>query len=53
MQWAKERKARFLPADPVIFPLYPVFLIQQARSVSSVNSTVYGVDWVQKKNDYR
>ena len=38
-----------LPADPVPFALYLVYLIQQVRSVAAINSIVYGVGWVHKK----
>ena len=43
----------FLPADSVVFALYIVSLIQQTRSVSALNSAVYGVIWVQKKSGYQ
>ena len=51
--WASRRDAAILPADPVVFTLYIVSLIQQTRSVSSVNSAVYGVSWVHKKSGYQ
>ena len=51
-KWAGQRKIAFLPADMVSFALYLVSLIQQARSVSTVNSAVYGVGWVHKKSGY-
>ena len=38
-----------LPADPVPFALYLVYLIQQVRSVAAINTIVYGVGWVHKK----
>ena len=43
----------FLPADPVVFTLYIMPLIQQTRSVSSVNSAVYGVSWAHKRSGYQ
>ena len=51
--WASRHDAAFLPADCVVFALYELSLIQQAWSVSSVNSAVYGVGWVHKKSGYR
>ena len=51
--WASRHDAAFLPADPVVFSLYIVFLIQQTRSVYSVNSAVYGVSWVHNKSGYQ
>ena len=38
-----------LPADPVPFALYLVYLIQQVRSVAAINTIVYSVGWVHKK----
>jgi hypothetical protein len=43
-QWASARDVCPLPANSVGLALYKVFLIQQERSVSSVNSTIYGID---------
>ena len=51
--WASCHDAAFLPADPVVFTLHIISLIQQTRSVSSVNSAVYGVSWVHKKSGYQ
>ena len=51
--WASRHDAAFLPADPVVFTLCIMPLIQQTRSVSSVNSAVYGVSWVHKKSGYQ
>ena len=51
--WASRHDAAFLPADSVVFALYVVSLIQQTRSVSSVNSAVYGVSWVHRKSGYQ
>ena len=34
----------------MVFAQYVVSLIQQTRSLSSVNSAVYGVSWVHKKS---
>ena len=53
MSWAGRHDAAFLSADPVVFVLYIYALIQQTRSVSSVNSAVYGVSWVDKKSGYQ
>lgn len=50
--WAVQHNASTLPADTVEFTLYVVSLIQQARSVSAVNSAVYGVSYVQKKSGF-
>ena len=38
-----------LPVEPVVFSLYLVKLIQENKSVSTINSALYGVSWVQKK----
>ena len=51
--WASRHDAASLPADSVVFALYVVSLIQQTRSMSSVNSAVYGVSWVHKKSGYQ
>jgi len=51
--WAKQHNAPYLPADSVVFTLYIVSLIQQSRSVSSVNTAVQGVSWVHKKSGYQ
>ena len=51
--WASRHDAACLPADCVVFTLYVVSLIQQTRSVSSVNSAVYGVSWVHRKSGYQ
>lgn len=51
--WAEQHSASYLPADSVVFTLYFVSLIQQSRSVSLVNTAVYGVSWVHKKSGYR
>lgn len=53
MSWAGRHDAAFLSADPVVFVLYIYALIQQTRSVSSVNSAAYGVSWVDKKSGYQ
>lgn len=50
--WAVRHSASFLPADSVTFTLYVVSLIQEARSMSAVNSAVYGVSYVHKKSGY-
>ena len=41
-----------LPADPRVFALYLVHLIQQGSSVSLLNSAIYGAIWVHKKSGY-
>ena len=51
--WAIRHGSAFLPADQVKFALYVVSLIQQARSVSAVNSAIYGVNYVHKKSGYQ
>ena len=51
--WAVQHNSSFLPVDQVMFTLYVVSLIQQARSVSTVNSAVYGVSHVHKKSGYQ
>ena len=40
--WAEQHNASYLPVDSVVFILYIISLIQQTRSVSSMNSAVYG-----------
>ena len=50
--WALRHNASVLPADSVSFALYVVSLIQEARSMSAVNSAVYGVSYVHKKSGY-
>ena len=50
--WALWHNASILPADSVTFALYVVSLIQEARSVSTVNSAVYGVSYVHKKSGF-
>ena len=49
-KWALQCEATSLPADPGVFLLYLVHLIQQDRSVSSINSAIYGASWVHKKS---
>ena len=51
--WAVQCEATPLPADPTVFSLYLVHLIQQDRSVSCVNSAIYGASWVHKKSGYQ
>ena len=51
-RWAQAHNLCPLPADSVSLALYLVSLIQHDRSVSSINSAVYGTDWVHKKNGY-
>ena len=50
--WAVQHNASALPADPVVFTLYVVSLVQLARSVSAVNSAIYGVSYVHKKSGF-
>ena len=49
-KWAIQCGATALPANPVIFALYLVHLTQQGSPVSSLNSAVYGSNWVHKKS---
>ena len=51
--WTVQCEATPLPADPTVFSLYLVHLIQQDRSVSCINSTIYGASWVHKKSSYQ
>ena len=51
--WAVQCKATSLLADPVVFSLYLVHLIQQDRSVPSFNSAIYGASWVHKKSSFQ
>ena len=50
--WAIQCNATTLPADPSVFALYLVHLIQQGSSVSLLNSAIYGASWVHKKSSY-
>ena len=50
--WAVQHNASALPADPVVFTLYVVSLVQLARSVSAVNSAIYGASYVHKKSGF-
>ena len=52
-KWATQCSATALPADPSIFALYLVNLIQQGSSVSTLNSAIYGASWVHRKSGYR
>lgn len=47
--WVKLFKKPPLPVEPRMFVLYIVKLIQENKSVSTINTAVYGVSWVQKK----
>ena len=47
--WAEECRVSVLPVEPVVFSLLLVKLIQENKSVSTINSTLYRVSWVQKK----
>lgn len=38
-----------LSVEPVVFSLYPVKLMHENKSVSTIDSALYGVSWVQKK----
>ena len=50
--WALPHNVSVLPADSLTFALYVVSLIQEARSMSTVNSAVYGVNYAHKKSGY-
>ena len=52
-KWAAKCSATALPADPGIFALYLVHLIQQGSSVSLLNTAIYGASWVHKKSGYQ
>ena len=51
--WAVQCKATPQPVDPTVFFLNLVHLIQQDRSVSCINSAIYGASWVHKKSSYQ
>ena len=51
--WAEQHSASYLHADSGVFTLCIVSIIQQTRSVSSVNTAVYGVSWVHQKSGYQ
>ena len=51
-RWASTHSLCPIPADGTALALYIVSLIQQQRSVSAVNSAIYGIDWVHKKNGF-
>jgi len=51
-KWAIQCNVTALPADPGVFALYLVHLIQQGSSVSLLNSAIYGASWVHKKSGY-
>ena len=51
-RWPQAHNLCQLPADSISLALYLVSLIQHEQSVSSINSAVYGTDWVHKKNGY-
>ena len=51
-KWAVQYHVTALPADPGVFGLYLVHLIQQGSSVSLLNSAFYGASWVHKKTGY-
>ena len=51
-RWASTHSLCPIPADGTALALYIVSLIQQQRSVSAVNSAIYGVNWVHKKNGF-
>ena len=38
-----------LPLEPLVFSLFLAKLIQENKSVSTINSALYRVSWVQKK----
>ena len=45
-KWAIQCNVTALPADPRVFALYLVHLIQQGSSVSMLNSAIYEAIWV-------
>ena len=47
--WAEQCRVSVLPVEPAVFSLYLVKLIQENKSVSTINSALYRVSWVQKK----
>ena len=47
--WATGCSTTPLPVEPAVFCLYLMKLIQENKSVSAINTAVYGVSWVQKK----
>ena len=47
--WAEQCRVSDLPVEPVVLSLYLVKLIQENKSVCTINSALYGVSWVQKK----
>ena len=47
--WAEQCRVSVLPVEQVVFFLYLVKLIQENKSVSTINSALYGVSWAQKK----
>ena len=51
-KWAIECNVTALPADPGVFALYLVHLIQHGGSVSVLNSAIYGASWVHKESGY-
>jgi len=51
-KWAIQCNVTALPADPGVFALYLVHLIQQGSSVSLLNSAIYRASWVHKKSGY-
>lgn len=51
-RWASSHGICPIPASNITLALYIVFLIQQERSVSCINSAIYGIDWVHLKNGH-
>jgi len=51
-KWPIQCDVTALPADPGVFALYLVHLIQQGSSVSLLNSAIYRASWVHKKSGY-
>ena len=51
-RWASSHGVCPIPASNVTLALYIVSLIQQERSVSCINSAIYGIDWVHLKNGH-
>ena len=52
-RWALAHDIAPIPAAGTPLALYIVSLIQQERSVSCVNSAIYGLDWVHTKNGHK
>ena len=51
-QWAIRHGICPIPANSTSLSLYIVSMIQKDLSVSSINSAIYGIDWVHLKNGH-